>query len=508
MLLLARTLARQTDLAVRAALGAGRWRLALELLTESILLACAAAIIGVSLAWSATRLIARTGSANLPRISELVPDRSMLFFGIAASLVTVVICGLAPAFVASRGALAGLRVGQGATGRPSHTAIVRGLIAVELAIAFVLVLVVGLLSKSYVRLMHVDPGFDAQNVLTLSLLPGGISHRLAYFDAVVVRVRTIPGVQDAAYASTLPLSHPSTSRLYIREHPVATDVEAPNLDTYLVSTNYLDVMSIPVLRGRGFSANDTESTQPVAVISRATERTQFRGENAIGQHIQVTRRDAGRTWAVIVGVVGDVHQYGLDRKADAAVYLPFAQYPAQGWASLVVRSTIPSERIESAVREAMRAVDPIQPIFHLQPMTTYIALSVAQRTFTLALIVGCGGLALALAVAGVYGVVSYVAEQRTREIGLRLALGASPTSVQRMIISQVLTIATIGVIVGFGVAAALSSVLSTLLFDVSPLDPQTAAGVAVLLVSSALLASYRPVARAALVDPAIVLRSQ
>jgi predicted permease len=337
------------------------------------------------------------------------------------------------------------------------------------------------------------------------LLPAGISQRLAYFDAVVDRTLTIPGVQGAGYASTLPLSHPSTKLLYIREHPLTSDADAPNLDTYLVSTNYLEVVRIPVLRGRGFTPQDTESAAPVAVISESTAQTQFRGLNAIGQHIKVDRLDDGRPWAVIVGVVGDVHQYGLDRKADAAVYIPFAQYPAQGWASLVVRSAIPPERIEPALRQAMLAVDPLQPIFHLQAMTTFIELSMAQRTFTLSLIAAFGALALALAIAGVYGVVSYMIEQRHREVGLRLALGASPAGVQRMILGQVLAIAVVGVVAGCAAVAGFSSVLTTVLFEVSPLDGQTMAGVAALLVAATLRASYRPIARAARLEPATVL---
>src|SRR5262249_38124375 len=167
-------------------------------------------------------------------------------------------------------------------------------------------------------------------------------------------------------------------------------------------------MRIPVRRGRGFLPLDTDTASPVAVISESTARTQFRGTDPIGQHIQLVRRDERQPWAVIVGVVGDVHQYGLDREADAAVYVPFAQFQLQGWPSLVVRSTIPSERIEPELRKAMIAVDPMQPIFHLQPMTTYIALSVTQRTFVLALMAAFGGLTLVLAIAGVYGVVSYV----------------------------------------------------------------------------------------------------
>ena len=233
------------------------------------------------------------------------------------------------------------------------------------------------------------------------------------------------------------------------------------------------------------------------------------GEDPIGRHIQIEQRDDDAPWAVIVGIVGDVHQYGLDRAPDAAVYVPFAQVdvPSQGWASLVVRSTLPPERIESAVRAAMLAIDPLQPIFHLQPMTTYVALSVSQRTFALALIAAFGVLGLALAVGGVYAVVSYVVEQRTREIGLRLALGATPRAVGWGIVRQVMVMALTGVSCGLLMAAAFTSALSGLLFGVTRFDFETTCGVALTLIAATLVASAAPIARAARVDPMAALRS-
>ncbi len=329
-----------------------------------------------------------------------------------------------------------------------------------------------------------------------------------HLDAVVERVRAIPGVQEAGYSSTLPLSHPSVAQVHIREHRVANAADAPSLDRYLVSVHYLDVMRIRVVRGPGLTALDGRTAEPVALVSESAARSQFHGEDPIGRHIRLGR-DEDRPWAVIVGVVGDVHQYALDQKPDAAIYMPFPQVdPAQGWSSLVVRSTVPPERIESAVRAAPIATDPVQPIFHLQPMATYISLSAAQRTFTLILIAVFGGLALALAAGGVYGVVSYVVEQRTREVGLRLALGATPIGVTWMIVRQVLSIAISGAIAGALVSTAFTRTLSTLLFGVSRLDSETIVEVVLILMAAALTASIVPVARAARVDPAIALRSE
>jgi putative ABC transport system permease protein len=308
----------------------------------------------------------------------------------------------------------------------------------------------------------------------------------------------------------VPLSHPSTNAVYIREHPQANDAEAPNLDTCLVSTNYLDVMKIPVVRGRGFLPSDGRTAEAVAVISESTARTLFPGEDPIGRHLQIEARDDRRPWAVIVGVVGDVHQYGLDREPDAAVYIPFAQVdrPSQGWSSLVVRSTPPPERVESAVRAAMAAVDPLQPIFHLQPMTTYIALSVSQRAFALLLVSAFGLLGFVLATGGVYGVVSYVVEQRTREVGLRLALGATPSAMCLMIVQQVLLVTVTGIGCGFMLAAMFTKGLSALLFSVTRFDLETTCGVALVLITAALVASAAPLARTARVDPMVALRSE
>ena len=351
--------------------------------------------------------------------------------------------------------------------------------------------------------------------MTLSLLPDGVHYqtpvqRLRYFDAVVERMGSIPGVEAVGYASTLPLSRPSTGAVYIREHPIATGRDAPNLDTYLVSPQYLDVMKIPILKGRGFRESDGHSAERVAVVSESMARTALRSENPLGLHVQIGSPVDRDAWAVIVGVVGDVHQYGLDLKPDAAVYLPLAQvdHPAQGWTSLVVRSTPPPEQLMSAVDGAMRAVDPLQPVFHLQPMTEFIALSVSQRTFALRLMVAIGLLALVMATAGAYSVVSYTVAQRTREVGLRLALGATPAAVLWMLARQVLRVASVGVLTGWVLAAWLTRGLSALLFNVGRFDVETTCGVACMLIAAVLAAGVAPIARASRLDPMVALRSE
>jgi len=349
-------------------------------------------------------------------------------------------------------------------------------------------------------------------VLTLSLLPDARypsqARRLAWFDAVVDQMRSIPEVADAAYASTLPLSHPSTFPLFVREQPSAD--AAPVVNAYLVSTGFLRVMRIPLQAGRAFEPNEGSLTEPVAVVSESAARQYFGSRPPIGQHVQIDeRRDTAR-WARVVGIVGDVHQYGLDRSADPAVYLLFDQLdPApQGWASLVIRSRIAPAQIESAVRRAMRDVDPLEPVFHLQPMTTYIALSVSQRTFAVLLIGAIGAMALALATGGVYGVVSYVVERRTREVGLRLALGATAGSVQRLIARQILVVALVSIACGAVVTGGLGRATSSLLFGVRPLEPSVLGCGAALIVFVTLAASAVPLWRASRIDPLIALKSE
>jgi putative ABC transport system permease protein len=511
-LVLARAVARRTEMAVRAALGASRWRLIRIELTESLLLSAAAGTLGVALAFVAIRVIARTGRANLPRLAELAPDASLLAFGVAATAIAAMLSGLLPAMLSSRASAAALRAGHGATAGRSYRRIMGGLAAFELALAFVLVCSVGLLGKSYAALTHLDLGYDPSHVLTLTLLPAGYGaadQHFKYFDAVAEQMRAIPGVQDAAYASTLPLSHPAPNRVYVRERPLPRDADAPSLETYQVSPNYFALMRMRITAGRGFVRGDAETAEPVAVVSEAAQRTLFDGEPAIGRHVQVTRRDEGRRWARIVGVVADVRQYGLERPPDAAVYIPLRQaYDPQGWTSLVVRSTQPSERIESEVRAAMAAVDPLQPVFHLQPMTEYVALSLSQRTLALTLIAAFGALAVALAIGGVYSVMSCGVQQRMREVGLRLALGATPRAVRWLIGRQVLAIAFAGISAGFAVDAAFSRLLRALLFGVTPLDPPTVTAAAAGIVLVALAAGWVPMRRAAGTAPMGILRGE
>jgi putative ABC transport system permease protein len=512
-LLLARASGRRVEMALRAALGAGRGRLVRQMLTESLVVSLCGGIGGIAVAYWTTRLISHLVTAEIPRADEIGPDASMLLWGLLVSGITGLLFGALPAWQASRLDLQ--QALRGATtsshGQEKHN-FLAALIVVEIALAFVLVLGVGLFGKSYLRLMEVNAGYDPRQVLTLSLLPGDIRYDsaeklLAYYAAVVERMKTIPGVETAGYSSTLPLSHPETRRLYIREQPLAATGAAPRIDTYFVSPEYFRTMKIPLLRGRFIEEQDRRGLAPVALVSESCARKQFPRQDPIGRHIQMDDRDDREPWATVVGIVGDVHQYGLDKAPDAAVYLAFAQAKEpQGWASLVVRSTLPGERIEAEVRKAMRAVDPAAPIFHLQLMDAYVAKSLAQRTFTLSLIGVFGGLALILATVGIYGVVSYSVSMRTREVGIRMALGAASQDVIFMILRQVSRNVLLGLAVGLCASLCFTWMLASLLFGVESTDLSTIAAVTALICLVALAASYVPALRAAKLVPVSAMR--
>jgi putative ABC transport system permease protein len=514
-LLLARASGRRVEMALRAALGAGRGRLVRQMLTESLVVSFCGGIAGMAVAYWTTRLISHLATTELPRADEIGPDVSMFLWGLLASGVTGLLFGLLPAWQAARLDLQ--QALRGATtsshGHEKHN-FLAALIVVEIALAFVLVLGVGLFGKSYLRLMEVNPGYDPRQVLTLSLLPGDVRYDtaeklLAYYAAIIARMKTIPGVATAGYASTLPLSHPETRRLYIREQPLAATGAASRIDTYFVSPEYFLAMKIPLLRGRFIEEQDNRGLAPVALVSESCARKQFADQDPIGRHIQMDDRDDRAPWATIVGIVGDVHQYGLDKAPDAAVYLAFLQAKEpQGWASLVVRSTLPAERIEAEVRKAMRAVDPATPIFHLQVMDAYIAKSLAQRTFTLSLIGVFGSLALILATVGIYGVVSYSVSMRTREVGIRMALGAASQDVVFMILRQVSGNVFLGLTVGLSASLSFTWMLSSLLFEVQSTDLPTTASVTILICLVALAAGYIPALRAAKLEPVSAMQAE
>ena len=387
-----------------------------------------------------------------------------------------------------------------------------GLIAGELALALVLVLAAGLLGNAVRRLLNVDAGFDPHDVLTLNTYVYGGRYKnppaeLGYYDQALQRLRAVPGIESAAMTSILPLNSFDSRGFHIEDRRLAHESEAPSADTYSVSPDYFHVMKIPLKRCRLFTSGDRANTLRVALISESGAASQFPNQDPIGKHIQLGGRDDAKPWLTIVGIVGDVRQYGLDRASQMEAYVAQAQDVSFSY-SLVARTSVNPERLESAVRAAFLQVDPTQPVFNVEPMEHYVAASMAERTFGLAMLALFGVLALVLASVGIYGVTSYSVGLRTREVGVRMALGAEPGDILKMVLRQSMLLVAAGLPLGFAASSALMRFLSSLLFQVQPADLATCTAVAALLTAVALAASYIPARRAARLEPTVALRHE
>ena len=510
-LMLTRALGRTREIALRAALGAGRTRLIRQLLVESMLLAFAGGLAGVFLAWWSTALLVALGPREIPRLDELRIDSAVLLFSLAATVLTGLLFGLLPAFRASRVDLneALKHVGR-ATSGPAQNAPRNLLVVAEIALAFVMVAGAVLLGKSFVHLLNVDPGFDSREVLTLTTYLYGARYqktdaKLGYYYQVIDRVRSTAGVESVAMTSQLPLVDFDRYGFHTRDRRPAVASDVPSADTYSVSPGYFEVMRIHLRRGRLFTSADAGNAPPVAIVSEACAREQFGGTDAIGKQIQLGGRDDKKPWATIVGVVGDIHQTGLDIRPNIAAYIPMAQNSSFTY-SLVVRTKVDPTSVEKAIRAAILAVDPAMPVYRVQPLENYLASSLAQRKFTVRLIGFFGALALVLAAVGVYGVIAYTVTLRTREVGIRMALGAKNSDVLLAILTTGARLTAVGLAVGFLVSLAVTRLLASLLFEVRTFDWAASLEVAVVLAFVSLLASYLPARRAANADPLAALR--
>ena len=512
-LMLVRANGRAKEIALRSALGAGRWRLIRQLLTESVLLAVLGGVTGIALARLCLYTLVGFAPSEVSRISKIGIDATVLWLALGVSLVTGVLFGLVPALRASRIDLNDALKNLGrVTGTRSRHGLTNFLVTAELTLAFVLVVGAGLLGQSFRRLVNVDPGFEPLNVFTLRTYVYGTRYQkpeaeLSYYNRVLDQLRAIPGIASAAMTSAIPLADSDRYGFHIRDRHLQHESEAPSVDNYSVSPDYFRVMKIPLKRGRLFTAQDGANAPGVAMISETCAREEFPNEDPIGKQIQLGGRDEKRLWLTIIGVVGDVRQYGLETAPRIAAYSAQAQNLAFAY-SLVARTSTDPRRLERAVRSAFLAVDPTQPVFQMQPLEAYLAGSLAQRSFTLVLLALFGALALVLATVGIYGVVSYGVALRTREVGIRMALGADRREVLAMVLRQGAALAGVGLLLGFAVSLGLPRLLSTLLFEAGGLDKVTTAAVAVLLGCVALAASYLPARRAASVDPMTALRNE
>ena len=513
-LLLARAAEREREFVIRAALGAGRWRLIRQLLTESLLVSLAGGAIAVVLAIWGTSLLVALKPENLPRLEEIGVDARVLGFTFGISLLTGLIFGLLPAWTASRGGVneALKEGGRSATAGSARQRLRSTFVVAELAVALILLVGAGLLIKTVWKLRSVGPGFNPDHLLTMRVeLPEvrykEVDKQTRFRMQALDSINSLPGAQ-AAMVSELPLSGDSLNHDFLIEGraPIAPGDE-PSLETRSVIGDYFHTMQVPLLRGRNFGPQDFADKAPlVGIANEAMVRQYFQNEEPLGKRVRWAR-DPEVHWMTIIGVVGDVKHFGLDLPEQPGFYSPYTQAdPWKRWMTLVVRTQSDPAAMAQAVKQQIWKVDSQLPVTRVETMSEVAAESFTARRFNMLLLSIFATLALVLAAVGIYGVMSYAVTQRTQEIGIRMALGARTIDVLKLIIRNGLTLILIGVGIGLVGAVALTRLLTTLLFGVTPTDALTFVAVSAVLILVALLACYLPARRATKVDPLVALR--
>ena len=509
-LLLARTTAREREIAIRSALGAGRWRVVRQLLTESVLLATIGGALGVLLAAWSIDLLPALGAQDIPRADAIRIDMPVLLFTLGASLLTGILFGLAPALQSAKVNLnESLKEGGRDSVGGSRGRRLRGaLVVAEVALAVVVLIGAGLLIKSFSRLLHVDAGFRAENLLTMNINLSNYKEpqkRAALVNQLLEQIKRIPGVEVVGGATGLPPQTPQRATSF--------EVEGlPNLNpdesgSYFIAAtpDYFRALETPLTAGRAFNERDTGSAPPVVIINQSLARRLFPDKEAVGQRLKLVNPEQQADWREIVGIVGDIKYSGLDDPGESTIYTPFAQTPFL-WSYFMVRTTHSPAGINASIQRAVSAVDENLMAARIQPMERLVSEAVAQPRFNALLLAIFAGLALVLATVGIYGVISYSVMQRTREIGIRMALGAQGSDVLKLVVGQGMILALLGVCVGLGAAFLLTRLMASLLFNVSATDPLTFVMIALLLAFVALVATYIPARRAMRVDPMVALR--
>jgi putative ABC transport system permease protein len=511
-LLLARAIGRQNEIAIRSALGAGRARLVQQVLTESLLLALCGGFFGMLLAFWGIKPIVAIGTAVIPQLVAVSIDSRVFAFTAGVSLVTGLLFGLVPAARVSALTLSD-RLKQGTRSSVSTHDLFRGCLAAgEIALSLVLLAGAGLLLRSFSKLYGVDPGFRSDHILTMDIglpsvkYPEGTGKPPAFYSELLERIRALPGVESAGAVNVLPLGNNFDTAGTEPEGLVYGPGETPYPERYVVTPGYLTAVGIRLIRGRLFTDADRESAPLVALVSGTAAERWWPNQDPLGRHVKVPGFDfSPQPWRTVVGVVQDVKQSGLDAPPAMQVYLPHAQYEI-GYLTLVVRTKSDPMSLASAVRQQVMKVDPNQAVSNIASMDQVFSDSIASRRFAATLLGTLAGLGLLLASVGVFGVISYGVSQRTREIGIRMALGAARKDVLSLVVGQGMKLLVIGVVAGAVSALMLAPVMSSLLFGVGPSDPVAFAGSTVFLMLVALLACYVPARRAARVDPMVALR--
>jgi predicted permease len=514
-LLLAQATSRRREIAIRIALGARRWTIVRQLLVESLLLAVCGGLLGLLGAFWGVEALAKLLPDSLSKLQAVSVDARVFLFTLGVSVLTAVVFGGVPALLASRTKPGETLsdVGRDAAGGSSGRHIRRVLVVSEVALAVVLLVGAGLLIRSFQLLRQVDAGLTTENLLTMRIaLPfpkyAKAETRRAFYDQVLQRVKELPGVESAGVITFLPLSFNGMNFSFsVEGYASPGDMKLPFALFRVVSPDYFRAMGIPLQRGRHFEAHDSTDSQPVTLVNRSLAERYWPGQDAIGKRLKVGPVDSPNEWLTVVGVVGDVRQTGLyEQKLE--FYVPYAQERRSFMAprDLVVRTKGDATSVAGAVREAVWAIDKDQPIWDVRTMDQVFAAAISKERFQTLLLGLFAALALLLACVGLYGVISYSVVQRTHEIGVRVALGAQPIDVLRLVIRQGMALTLVGLIIGIAVGSAVTRVLSDMLYGVSPRDPLTFVGVPLLLMVVAFLACYIPARRATKVDPLTALR--
>lgn len=503
---LARLVARQKEIALRAALGAGRSRLLRQMLTESVALSCCGAMLGLALAVAGTRVVAHLSALNLPLLESVRIDGSVLLFTLLAAVATGVLFGLLPAF---RIAALSLREGmqdasRGSSGGKRHAWLRDGLVVSELAFACILLVGAGLLIRSFLRVFDVNLGFHPERAAALRIDPSfqisSFAQQNSFIDEALNRARSVPGVLAAGITDVLPLREDRSwgvsgvGQVYPKGHQ-------PQAFIRVVSDGYFEAAGIPLRLGRKLTERDRGSSERVVVINETLARTLWPGQNPLGQMIAT---DGGRR---VVGVVADVRHAALEKASGPEMYLPMRQTADYAAMQLVVRTVLPPDSLAAGLRTALRPIDPDLPVREFVTFQDLVDRVVSPRRFLVLMLAGFAGFALILASLGIYAVISYSVSQRAQEIGIRMALGASAAGLQGQVLLHTFGLAAIGLALGMAASRVLSNTLGSLLFGVTSGDPATYLGVGAVLIVVAAVAGYIPARRASRIDPMLALRS-
>ncbi len=511
-LLLSRAATRSKEIAIRAALGAGRRRVIRQLLTESVLLSLVGAGFGLLIAAWGTAFLLRFAPVSIPRAQQIGMDGHVLTFAIVLALVTAIIFGVVPAFQVSKPNLAeSLKEGgRGASDASTHHRLRAALVVGETAVALILLAGAGLLIASYMAIERVDPGFNPQHVLTFTFrLPDTRytdARRLSFYNDFLARIQSAPGVRSASAIVPLPDSNDEWGVSFQVESHVVPAADEPVSGFAMTDPGYFHTMGIPILRGREFGETDNAKSLPVVIVNQAFAKQYFPNQDPVGKRIQPAASMSGKPpWREIVGVAGNVKTEGLAGKTPSIYYVPYQQLPFSSL-TFVVRTAGNPRAMAGMVRSLIASMDPNVPVYSVETMNEYLAASVAQPRFNTLMLGIFAALALVLAAVGLYGVISYSVAQRTHEFGIRMALGARQEAILRLVLKEGLVLALAGVGIGMAGAFGLSRLISSLLYGVKSSNPLVFTGVAVVLVGVALLASYIPARRATKVDPIEALR--